>query len=264
MKSFSFFKNRRHSLSNIIRADQIASFLIAKINPDKDYENDICIYVKRTPPVNYSEKTYLDIIDQPAYIPWLLKNPLMKVIVTSAVTQKYLFKILRNDIFLIHQHHCNYFREVRDRDEVKVVGIIGSPEGECSYDGLVGRFREIGLDLIICRNPRKRYQVINFYKKIDIQIAYRPQVSEMDNFRTSLKLVNASSFGVPTVAYPEKSYVEEFGGCFLPAFSEDDLFINIKRLKEEFSLYEDLSEKAKERTEKYHIGNIGKLYQQLS
>jgi len=263
MKEFSFFKNRRHSVSNTIRVYQIANFLAAKINPSEGYENDICIYVKRTPPIDYTEKTYIDIIDQPSYISWLLEHPLIKVIVSSFVTQEYLSDILHNDIFLIPQHHCNYFRESRSRQDIKTVGIIGSPENECSYNGLFGRLKDIGLDLTICRNPRKAYKVVNFYKNIDIQIAYRPQTSEMDNFHTSLKLVNASSFGVPTVAYPEKSYVDEFGGCFLPAISEDELFTGIKRLKEEPSLYEDLSERAKERTEKYHIESIGKLYRQL-
>ena len=263
MKEFSFFKNRRSNASNEIRVNQISEFLGGKINPKEGYESDVCIYIKRIPPINHPEKSYIDIIDQPSCIPWLLERSSIKVIAVSRITQKYISKIINRDVIFLPQHHCNYLRESRDRDEVNVVGIIGSPDGECSYNGLFDRLKKIGLNLIVCRNPRHRENVVSFYKNIDIQIAYRPQTLEWDKFHTSLKLVNASSFGIPTVAYPEKSYIEEFGGCFLSALSEEDLFMNIKKLKEEPFLYEDLSERAKLRTEKYHIENIAKLYQQL-
>ena len=265
MKNFSFFKNRRNNASGEIRVNQMAEILGARINPKSGYEKDICIYVKECPREFVPENTYMDIVDQTYFIPWLLEHPFVKVISLSRIAQEYISKILnRKDVILLPQHHCNYLRESRNREEVKTVGIIGSPECGSIYFGLVDRLKDIGLDIIVRRNPRRRSQVVDFYKSIDIQVAYRPQITEVDNnMLTSLKLVNASSFGVPTVAYPEKSYVDEFDGCFLPAYSEDDLFLNIKRLKEEPLLYAELLGKAKERTEKYHIENIVELYKQL-
>jgi glycosyltransferase involved in cell wall biosynthesis len=190
--------------------------------------------------------------------------PYLGVIVTSRIAWGYVSRILgRKDIILIPQHHCNYLRENRDRKEVKVVGIIGSPECEGpNNESFIGRLKEVGLELAICRNPRSRGKVVNFYKNIDIQVVYRPHQIE-NNMLTSLKLANAGSFGIPTVACPEKSYINEFDGCFLPVHSEEELFLEIKRLKEEPSLYEDLSEKAKAKAEKYNIENIAKLYRQL-
>ena len=79
---------------------------------------------------------------------------------------------------------------------------------------------------------------------------------------SSLKLANASSFGIPTVAFPEEVFVNEFDGCFVPVHTPEELIRGVRELMD-ISVYNDLAEKSRDRSEKYHIEHIAELYQQL-
>lgn len=274
MKNFSFFTSEiftgKLSSAGDVRGYQIAEKLGARVNPKSDYENDICIFVKCYPFENFPEKTYYDMGDQYPFAPWILAHPSAKVIAMSRVMREHIFeKVNRNDIILIPVHHCNYLCEVRERKEVSVVGVIG---GFRSFEPrkkrwLISTLKSIGIDYIEVNHPGSRELVVDFHKKIDIQIAFRPIRSTAPltgKLGTSVKLINAGSFKIPTVSYPEPAFVDEFDGCFLSVNTLEELITGIKKLKEDPVFYKELSEKAWERSQKYHIDEIMPLYQKLS
>jgi hypothetical protein len=267
----SFFERNRRP-SGIVRAVQISEYLGAKLNPISGYENDVCIYVRHVPDKIVSGRTYIDMIDDRSCAQWVTEHPEAKLIVSTKVLQRYLdrkYKI--KDTVLIPHHHCNYLREKRISQEVRVAGIIGGGSeigggSACEYniDLLREELRKMDVELIYFYKPRFRKTVVEFYKAIDVQIIFRPRraSSSTGNVLTPLKLENASSFGVPTVSFPEPSFVE-FGECFLYALSIEDIIQGVWDLKNDRALYENLSELAREKADKYHIEYIGELYKQL-
>lgn len=256
----SFFK--RKTISGHIRAGQVAEYMGAKMNPTEGYENDACIYIKQSP--RAGKRKYLDMIDNVRYIEVLKQNPEFKAIVIGKLGYDYLRSILKNDVVNIPQQHVNFERVQRARTEIKTVGFCGE---RCTFAPFEQEIRErlnkIGLELSFFHTYRYRHDVVDFYKNIDIQIVWRltpPQY--IDVLKNPLKLSNASSFGIPTVAQPEDNFVAEYDGCFLPAKSIDELINCVNDLKNK-ELYDQIAAKAKTKAEEYHISNIAKLYVKL-
>ena len=266
MKRFSFFTSERNrGASKTIRADQVAEFLGARINPVSNFDNDICIYVKCYPPDDCPINSYFDMNDIYPFTEWIIGHPKVKVIVMSKMAQEYISKVAdRDDIVLLPQHHCNYLREKREREEICTAGIVGGKRS-CEFDHskLKAMLGDIGVGYIECLHPNSREQVVDFYKEIDIQIVFRPRRTMYMTTSTSLKLANACSFGIPTVAFPERAFIDEFDGCFLPVNTPEEIIKEVKRLREDRALYNHLSMMGRDRAEKYHIEHIAKLYQQL-
>lgn len=253
-------------VSSIIRADQIAEILGAKLNPVKGYKSGICIYLKPeldgNGELNFEGKSnYIDMVDGYYYIPLLRNHPELKAIVVSERDYINLStENLKNEIYLIPQHHCNFERVVRNRNKIKTIGIIGTKVA----------FRYIPLELKVGLAQRQiqllefsefftRQDIIDFYQKIDVQLVWRPYKKR---FANPLKIVNAASFGIPTIALDE-SHFKDLGNCYIGVgrvsqfFSELDLLINHP------SRYEAFSKLCIKKSEEYHIENIAKLYKQL-
>ena len=138
--SLSIFarRPRRHQrdghlwrVSSLIRGGQIAEKIGAKLNPTTGYERDVCIYVKpHVPPGNdfmfKGQKSYLDIVDG-----WNLhlvaaKHPEVTVITCSYPDFESISQTIPNAVILIPQHHCNFERVKRKRNEITIVGCIGT------------------------------------------------------------------------------------------------------------------------------------------
>lgn len=258
-----FFYATGNSFTSRIRGLQMATYLGAKMNPKNGFKDDVCIWVKSQPPENCPRFSYVDIMEGDNLVPWLTAHPKVGIIAVTKDIKKYLEKkLVRNDIKLIPQNHCNYKRELRSRIDVKTVGFIGVPEYSFRHplDDIRKRLAKIGLDFREKISFNGRRGVENFYRNIDIQIVWRPFAGE---FRNPLKLSNAGSYGIPTVAYPEESFVSEYDGCFMPATSIDELIIKVKELKDNPDLYRLMAKKVMTRAEKYHIEHIAKLYNHL-
>src|SRR5436309_1721406 len=81
-------------VSSMIRGEQIASYIGAKLNPTSKYENDICIYVKPHVPKGTTDfkfegkRAYVDIIDGWGLLPVLEKYPKVGVIACSKQDEK--------------------------------------------------------------------------------------------------------------------------------------------------------------------------------
>lgn len=279
---YSFFN--KFGGSGQIRGEQMASRLGAKLNPESGYENDVCIYAKMQPPDNYPKNSYLDIVDGIERLPWLRKHQDIGVICQSKTALEYLEKLLdRKDIILIPEHHCNFERILRSADEVTRVGMVGNHGSvQLPIEELRTRLSEIGVELVDMmykdteEKPITRTDIVNFYKSIDIQIVFRPDMTMSEKarvkhnmgdarpLRNPLKLINAMSFGIPTVAYPEEDYVAELDGYFLPATNIDEVIEKVKKLKEDTVLYQTMASAGIRKAEEYHIDNIAKLYAQLT
>ncbi len=280
MNNFSFFHTRGGS--GYIRGTQMARYLNGKNNPAEGYEDDFCIYVKITPPHPFCPKVtpkhvYSDVDDSYEASVFLKDHPEFGVIAISLTAQEYLKKLLRReDVFYIPHQHCNFERRLRPQREVKTVGIIGQ---KSSFQYPTEEFRkkveDIGMELKYeedywhtykgNKQQEMRLNVADFYLSLDVQVVFRPQAKYklLAPFANPNKMGNSASMGIPTVAYPEKSYVREFEGCFLPANTIGEMVEWLRKLKDDPILYEDIAKKNLERSEFYHIDNIAKMYQVL-
>ena len=249
--------------STIIRGQQIAEYLGEKYNPYSGYENDVCVYVKPELGTKFAKKSYVDLLDGYQCIAWLKEHPEMPIIVASSFHQDYLIKKfdLKNRIVVIPQHHCNYLRETRPRREVETVGFIGV-KGSFMYsqEDFREKIENLGMKFEYYSTYKNRQDVVDFYKKIDIQIIWRPKKIRLKN---CLKIINAASFGIPTVAYPEDIFTKEMPEYFRPALTIDEAVQKIKELREYTDLYKSYASRGILKAEEYHIENIIKLYKQL-
>jgi predicted nucleotidyltransferase len=250
-----FFKY--NSGAGEIRGAQIATRLNANVNPVANYENDVCIYVKQQPPEDFPKYSYLDVVDGDGLLRWAKAHPKIGIIATSGIAQNYLSnKLNRTDIKLIPQHHCNYERQQRTQGEVSTIGYIGSKNG-------LKRMGVFGSRITINTSFKNRQDVVNFYNDIDIQVAFRPDRDRLSNMKNSLKLYNAGSFGIPTVSYPTKAYLDEFKGCFIEAETVEEMVFQCDKLKIDKEFYREMSHKILSRSENYHIDKIIPLYKEL-
>lgn len=266
------FRNRSdHHLmrvSSIIRGDQVATQIGARLNPEKGYENDVCIYVK--PHVKpghdfkFEKNSCLDIVDGWALVPLLQKHPEVGVIACSQQDCETLAKVLSNKIYFIPQHHCNFERIKKPVEGVTTVGCIGTSDAfPYLPQGLRERLAEKGIKLIEFSKFFGRQEILDFYQKIDVQIVWRPYMRKLKiRLSNPLKLVNASSFGIPTIALNEPAF-KELEGCYIPISNLDEFMIQLERLKSAPEIYNEYSEKCLKKAEEYHIENVAKLYQKL-
>jgi len=250
--------------TSMIRGEQIAKQVGAKLNPQSGYQDDVCIYVKpyTQPPYDFQfeGRPYLDVIDTYKFIEVAKAHPEVTVIACSVADQGTLSKVIDNPVILIPQHHCNFERLKRDRDKVVTVGAISNPSA-ITYlpDNLPKRLSEVGLNFLAYSDFKERTDVVDFYKKIDIQIIWRPWKAELSN---PLKMINAATFGIPSVAYDEDGF-KEMAGCYVPVQTADELIARIENLTSSPETYSDYAEKCFEKAEEYHIENIGRLYKDL-
>lgn len=266
----AYFRKRDKHLfrgSSLIRGEQVAAYTGAKLNPESGYENDVCIYVKPgihrlySGKIKLAKRAYIDVIDSDNLVLYVRKNPQVGVIACSEVNYKYLKRILRNKVVFIPQHHCNFERVIRNRNQVTTIGAIGAP-------GLLTRLpadfekklTQKGLNLLQYFSFRTRQDVVNFYQKIDIQIVWRPWLNKLSN---PLKIVNAASFGIPTIAYPEEAF-GEVAECYLPAKSLDEIIKLAVKLKSSPHFYAIQRKKCLDKAEQYHIEKIAQMYKNLA
>lgn len=275
-KKFSFFYTR--GVAGYVRGHQMALYLGGKENPTKGFKNDICIYVKILPPENPPKHTYLDVDDSWQAAEYLKTHPKLGVIAISETAKDYLSKLLgRDDIIFIPHQHCNFERWVRPwRRPVKTVGIVGATSSfQYPLDVFGQQLKKIGLELKYERNRWRAYRsvpdkglrlkICDFYKSIDIQVVWRPvyKYSREAPFKNPNKLENAGSFGIPTVSFPEPSFVREWNRRFIQVNSVGRLIKVCNRLKSDSQYYRWYARKALQRAEDYHIDKIAELYRKL-
>jgi hypothetical protein len=251
-------------VSSLIRGNQIAEYLGAKLNPTEGYENDVCIYVKphvkNFEDFKFEGKPYLDIVDSWDLTSLLLKHPEVPVIALSKFDYDSLKRDLPNRVVFIPQHNCNYERIRRTRTGIKTLGAIG-----CTFDlqffppALNDELAKRGMTLYAYSKFAKRQDVVDAFMKVDVQIVWRPYKMKM---RNPLKLVNASSFGIPTIAFHEKAF-DEMGDCYIPVNNFEEFLARLDELLSAPWLYDEYAQKCIAKSEEYHISKIAELYKAL-
>lgn len=256
--------------SGEIRGKQMAAAVGGVTDPEMIYPDDVVVLIKSHPSdrlLDYVKRVYVDVDDNGTLVDYLRDHRDVSVIAASKVGQQFLGEVTdRDDVMMIPGHHCNFERFVKVTDEVKTAGFIGYSEN-LHLD--VAELREalgiIGIDFVTKMDAKSRDDVCNFYKSIDIQICFRKKtdMNPWPELRDPLKLINASSFGIPTVAYPEPTYADEFGGCFLEADCLDDVVAQCDWLKKFGWTYHKISVSALQRAEQYHIQHIAPMFRRL-
>lgn len=261
--------------SGEIRGRQIAEALgpeIAVVDPKKVLEDDVLIGIKIIPPDGVIDKVkaiYVDVIDCHGTFEALKKDDRLNAIAIGDTAYDRLCSELSADrVVKIPEHHCNFERYIKPQGfPIKTIGYIGEMRVmHLVIPFLASMLNNIGIDIeiVMCYQFSTREHVTDFYKQIDLQLTFRIDDQGGDvysSLKNPLKLNNAGSFGIPTIAWPEVSSLAEWKGCFWEALSINDVVSIIKGMTAE--MYRDMSNKALGRAQYYHIEQILPLYKEL-
>lgn len=248
--------------SSMIRGEQVATALGARFNLENGHRSDIRVYVKPNSLDHIEDGSWVDIVDGLGLIPLLKDRPGIKTITVSEFSlSNYRNMGMLNEAVVIHPHHCNFGRERRSRNEVLVVGYIGS-EVAFSHplEDVKRRVDVLGMEFVWSVDYRSREDIVEFYKQIDIQLVWANRKVRRQSIGPT-KAVNAASFGIPTVAYPQVCY-SEIDGKYIQADTIDSAMEQLRLLRDDREHYESWASKT-EWTEAYHIDNIAERYRKL-
>lgn len=260
-----FWIRHLQRVSSMIRGEQIAAYMLGcRLNPPSGYEDDICIYVKpyigRGQEFKFEKRSYIDLLDAYGLTEVLNRYPEVSAITFSDWDYAEVSKQIKNKVVNIPHHHVNFERQKRQRSGITRVGIIGSFEAfghipQEIRDGLKKR----GINLAEHQTFYPRTVVADFYKAIDVQLLWRPYNASRNPF----KIVNASAFGVPTIALDEP-WFNEMDGCYIPVKTPQEWLEQLDILIGNQPEYNRIADICLEKSEKYHIENIVKLYEALT
>jgi len=275
-RSLAFFgTERRKFLSRQIRGRQVVEHLSDAVwNPSEPPQDAACIYIKCFPEV-VPEHCWIDIVDYHQLIHWIWQHPEVGTIALSEYAKRHLEHVLPGRrVVTIPQQHCNDEGRLREDRPVRVVGFVGNGFGALggfSPEELKQGFADVGLEFRWLFNPsgEKRFSarrdVADFFAGIDVQVSFRRFHSWDQNrkLKDALRIVNAGSFGIPTVAFPELTYEYMCRDAYIPVTRMRDLFQACKQLATDRVLYSDVALRAFELAQNYHIDKILPLYEEL-
>ncbi len=210
---------------------------------------------------------YIDLVDSDKAISEISKDPTLSIITLTPSGRDYIAARVPNRVIVIPDHHCNNNNIVRTRTTVDTIGYCGNKLGlQLDVEELQAQleahgFKFLQLDTGLASTTLS--DILNFYKSIDINLLFRKPYylpSHPPEMRSCLKLTNAGSFGIPTIAYPELLLQKEAPGMYLPAKTIPEIVNLCKLLQEDTKLYEDWQDRSIAFSKPYHIDNIIKNY----
>jgi hypothetical protein len=249
-------------LSSRIRGEEIANYLGVKFNPPE--RDGVCIHIKPKDFTDIRDGDWVDFLDSDGGVLCKIKNrPKVKVIAASLCEYEWLKKELENEVFLIPNHHLNWDRLKRTRKEVTTCGYIGNPSPEAfkRYDEIRERLKRVKLDLVTCFNFKTRQDALDLYSKIDIFVAGDWDSPDRPN-RIPTKIINAASFGIPTICFPLQGNLD-IEGYYVHSKNIDDIILEASRFKDE-NYYNSFSERIINMAERYHISKMPDYYNKLT
>jgi len=264
----NFYSHNTYA-SRLIRAYQIADRLDCAVNEPPSGECKNLIFVK-TFPVEIEElyrqyNIFVDVVDSDVIFPTLAKYPNIRVLAISRTAVDYIEARLENKVFYVPEHHCNFDNFIIPHRTAKIVGFVGYKECfDLPFDAVGFALDKLGLEFV-CKfvdDSTTREDVVEFYKTIDIQLCFRSPrniVGMPPELKNPLKIVNAASFGIPTVSYPEISYMREFSP-YLTGRTIDDICSHIERVKK---LDVDIRHQLVEKAKPYHIDKVVDIYRDM-
>jgi hypothetical protein len=248
-------------LSGETRGAQIAEYLGAKMNPDS-YEG-LCIFVKGYRMEHAKDGDYVDFSDEVFETLAPKLRPELNVIAHSQYAYEFLKPKLPNKIVLIPQQHINWENEGRTKNEKLVCGYIGRPSNISVeiQNEIRKTLKKIGIEFEICFEWETRQDAIDFYKRIDVLViggyGKLPDPWQI----TPTKMINAASFGVPSLSFFRSGY-KEFEGYYTQFKTMDDLVREIEKFRDDVYYY-SYSQIIKEKAKEYHISKIANAYHNL-
>jgi len=261
--NISFFTTK-NTLGSMVRGKDVATYLGGKYNPTKDFENDVRVYIKPNNLDHVRDCDYVDVSDGEGVVSLLKSRPQIKIIANSLYSFEYIKSQIPNEIFLIPQQHLNWEKEKRERIGIKTCGYIGrrSPDSLRIYGEIKEALNKIDINFITCYDfsGRDRQEAIDFYKSIDLLIV---GIWRGDGpFKTPTKLINAASFGIPSIADSLPGY-KEFEGFYVPFINTENMIKKVEKFKDE-DYYNAFAEKISQKADEYHYSRIAELYKQLT
>src|SRR3989344_1102934 len=249
-------------VSSRIRGEEIAQYLGAKLNPTKGFKNDTCIYVKPMHLDHIKDGSYIDLLDDLHAFELIKSRPGINAIAMSSPHYKFLKKELKNKVVLIPHHHVNFERALRDRKRIITCGYVGvnTPTHRNINHKVRKSLRKIGFYFWPLFLFQTRQDIIDYYKQIDIQVIGYFDHQDVPYYHAT-KIVNAASFGIPTVAGRRLGY-KEFENFYIPVDNMEQLLVEVEKLKDPM-YYNKWSKKIIKAAEQYHISKIAKLYRKL-
>ena len=253
-------------VSSIVRGEQIAAYMgNARLNPPVIDEGDINIFVK--PHIkagnsfDFPKKSWIDIHEAFDLVEVLNRYPEVGVIAYEDLAFETLSKHVKNKIAKIPHHHVNYERTKRNRDKILKVGTTGSQEA-WNYipDEIKEGLKKRNIKLELYTNFYPRMSVSRFHESIDVHIHWRPFLGR--KLSCPFKIINASSFGVPTIALDEPSF-KEVEGAYIGVKTASEWLEKLDYLVENPDQYAAHSQIGLDKAEEYHIDNIAKKYEEL-
>ncbi len=264
----------RNCGSGLVRGEQIARPLGAPFNPDTHSADALCVHVGRKVQ-EAPGRHVVDLVGCHRLVRWVAGTS-HEVICFSDHSAEYVRSMISNRIHVIPQHHCNEARFLREERPVKVVGFIGAYFSfQYPIPEMTARCADLGLKFVAAlesKAPRRptqyageRERVVDFYRGIDIQVAFRfyAEHDHNDKLKDAFKVMNAGSFGIPTVSAPEFGYEADARGAYVPARTADEMIAACGRLAGDHTYYQDIAGKARELSERHHISHILPLYEAL-
>lgn len=240
------FLTNKNSLGAEIRGRQIASFL-----------GNTIIHIKPRDLTHVQDGEWVDISDGGHLPEMLKKRPKINVIAHSLHVYNNLD--LPNKVVHISQQHLNWSNERRDRKEINTCGYIGAltDVSERIYTEIKEALKD--WNFIFCHDYKTREDAIKFYKNIDVLVIGVWRGDGM--YKTPTKMINAASFGVPSIADPLDGY-EEWEGNYVRADSIEKMLEELEKFKDP-QYYQEWSERIIKASEPYHISNVVEKYKQL-
>lgn len=253
-------------VSSIVRGEQIAAYMgNARLNPERVNGEDVNIYVK--PHIKSGEdfeflhNSYVDIQDGWELTDILKRYPHVGVIAYGDLAEEVLSKELTNKIVKIPHHHVNFERTIRQRTKIKKVGITGSGEAfKHIPEEIIQGLKKRGIELEYYDKFYPRMSVARFHESLDIHMHWRPFLKR--KLSCPFKIINSSSFGVPTIALDEPSF-KEVEGTYIGVKTPKEWLKALDGLMASLQVYEEMSNTCIDKAESYHIENIAKLYERL-
>ncbi len=252
-------------LSGEIRGKQIADYIGAKFNPTSGYENDRCIFVKGHRLELAKSGDYVDFSDERIDILAPKIRPDLKVIAHTTYARDYLKQYVSNEIVYIPQQHINWENATRTKNKAIIGGYIGRPSRISVeiQNEIKQALKSIDVDFKVAFEWETREDAINFYKSIDFLVigGYGKLPSDLWQI-TPAKMINAASFGVPSLSFMRVGY-QEWEGNYTKFKTMEDLIVEVKKLQDD-DYYAEYSKKILEKAKNYHISVISQLYRGLN
>lgn len=254
-----FFFNE-DAISGKVRGTQILSYL-SEHYPDVVEKSNVEIFIKRDIGSNAGNAIKIvDLID--------LELPLYKVseadgfIVTNDVAKEYAERRTSKPVYVIPHHHCNFDDLRREDREVKTVGYIGAVDRlSILVDILRKKLEKHGFEFVthFLTLEDSRDSVVDKYLGLDISLVFDNSSAKFSfppELKNPLKVVNAGSFGIPTVGFRELAYRDV---RMIEASNTHKIIVSCLALRDK-SVYNPVATDCVEEAKKFHIKEIAKKY----